>query len=262
MEGYYRNPDGKECRLLSIAKDAETGEQVAVFNILDHSDSILVCPYDKFMASYSAIKDVPLMCNPEDGYSSRVKAMVTLLTGKHIVPADFFDGLKNDDDIEEKALALIKAFKPGGDTERIFHLIQAWGGSSGRGIYLFGDGFCWNDLRPKYEALVDICIKTKDTENESINILAQTVKDIEKDVKHFGVSFITKHVRFWLYRTLGEETLPIYDSVMAREVMHKSAPSSQQLGDYWRVMVAKADRLGISLMALERQIFLYSLGAR
>ena len=69
-------------------------------------------------------------------------------------------------------------------------------------------------------------------------------------------------MRFWLYRSLGLDALPIYDSVMASEVMRRNAVSLKDLEDYWKVMIAKARQLNIQLMPLERQIFQYSLGTR
>ena len=72
-------------------------------------------------------------------------------------------------------------------------------------------------------------------------------------------SFITKHIRFWLYKKLGEDALPIYDSIMAIEVMRKKEPYITDLEEYWTVMVSKAKREGIKLMPLERQIFLHAI---
>lgn len=84
----------------------------------------------------------------------------------------------------------------------------------------------------------------------------------DKSVDYLGVSFITKHVRFWLIRTLGNNALPIYDSIMANEVMRLNAVNAKHLAEYWKVMAAKAKQLGIGLVPLERQIFQYSLGTR
>ena len=206
--------------------------------------------------------ETPTMLNPEAGFSRGVKAMVSLLLRRNLVDESFFDGLFNDDDIEKEAIRQIRTYHLGEDPKSIFHLIQAWGGNSGRGIYLHGEGFNWNVLRPKYETLINACINTAEINDESISKLVKAVRSFDKSVDHLGVSFITKHVRFWLIRTLGNNALPIYDSIMANEVMRLNAVNAKHLAEYWKVMAAKAKQLGIGLVPLERQIFQYSLGTR
>ena len=206
--------------------------------------------------------ETPAMLNPDAGFSRGVKAMVSLLLRRKLVAELFFEGLFNDDDIEEKAVKLIRSYQPGEDPESIFHLIQAWGGNSGRGIYLYGEGFNWNELRPKYETLVDACIQTEEINDESIAKLVKAVRLFDKSVHHLGLSFITKHVRFWLIRTLGNNALPIYDSIMANEVMRMNVAKVKHLSEYWKVMLSKSKQLGIGLVPLERQIFQYALGTR
>ena len=188
--------------------------------------------------------------------------MVSLLLRRDLVAASFFEGLFNDDDIEKEAIRQIRTYHLGEDPKSIFHLIQAWGGNSGRGIYLHGEGFNWNVLRPKYETLIKVCINTAEINDESISKLEKAVRSFDKSVDHLGVSFITKHVRFWLIRTLGNNALPIYDSIMANEVMRLNAVNAKHLAEYWKVMAAQAKQLGIGLVPLERQIFQYSLGTR
>ena len=129
-------------------------------------------------------------------------------------------------------------------------------------IWTGANGFNWNDLRPKYETLINACLDTSEISDGSIDKLVAAVSSFDTSVDHLGVSFITKHVRFWLFRTLGENALPIFDSVMACEVMRLSSVSAKHLGEYWKVMAAKAKQLGIGLVPLERQIFQYSLGTR
>jgi hypothetical protein len=71
------------------------------------------------------------------------------------------------------------------------------------------------------------------------------------------VAFITKHTRYWLYRTLEENALPIYDSIMAGYVMQRNA-DIKDLREYWDVVLAKSKQLSIGLVPLERQIFKYA----
>ena len=190
--------------------------------------------------------------------SAPVKGMMTLLANKEIVPKDFFDDFKDDDDIENAALQKIGEYVDGESIEEIFHLIQVWGGASGRGVYIFGDGFDWNNILPHYSALVHCCLSIKDTSQESIDKMVKAVCEFNKSVAHMGVAFITKHTRFWLCRTLCDDTLPIYDSIMADCVMRKNTVDHNHLAEYWTVMLAKSKQLGIGLKQLERQIFKYA----
>ena len=297
MAEYYRHFKGKVYRLVSVAKDSETLDKIVVYQAMYDDGDIWVRPYDEFFGKVDrdgmvrdrftkigekeALEHAPLylhpkyhfpdieyqaetptMLNPEAGFSRGVKAMVSLLLRRNLVDESFFDGLFNDDDIEKEAIRQIKSYHPGEDPKSIFHLIQAWGGNSGRGIYLHGEGFNWNVLRPKYETLIKACINTAEINDESISKLVKAVRSFDKSVDHLGVSFITKHVRFWLIRTLGNNALPIYDSIMANEVMRLNAVNAKHLAEYWKVMAAKAKQLGIGLVPLERQIFQYSLGTR
>lgn len=297
MAEYYRHFKGKVYRLVSVAKDSDTLDKIVVYQAMYDDGDIWVRPYDEFFGKVDrdgmvrdrftkigekeALEHAPLylhpkyhfpdieyqaetptMLNPEAGFSRGVKAMVSLLLRRNLVDESFFDGLFNDDDIEKEAIRQIKSYHPGEDPKNIFHLIQAWGGNSGRGIYLHGEGFNWNVLRPKYEILINTCINTAEINNVSISKLVKAVRSFDKSVDHLGVSFITKHVRFWLIRTLGNNALPIYDSIMANEVMRLNAVNAKHLAEYWKVMAAKAKQLGIGLVPLERQIFQYSLGTR
>ena len=297
MAIYYRHFKGGVYRLLNIAKDSESQERVVVYQAMYGGGEIWTRPYDMFygkvnrngkeqdrftpISEEEALSNVPIELNPkyhfpdieyqvemptmlypEGGFSKGVKAMVTLLKGNHLVSADFFDGLYNDDDIEKEAWRRITSYKDGDDLESIFHLIQTWGGSSGRGIYIFGGGFDWSNIREHYKKLVGDCLTTKDTSDESIEKLVQTAKEFNRSVRYLGISFITKHMRFWLFRPLGNDAFPIYDSVLANEVMMQKEVNDKHLFEYWKVMVAKAHQLGIGLMPLERQIFQYSLGTR
>lgn len=297
MEKYYRHFKGNVYRLVGIAKDSEDLSQVVVYQAMYGDKGLWVRPYDMFfgkverdgkvidrfaaISEAEALQSIPLEDNPSyhfpnieyisdmlkmvsygSGFSQSVKGMITLLQGRHIIPNYFLDGLSDDDDIEQEALNRICRFKPSDDPVDIFHLIEIWGGSSGRGIYVLGEGFDWGKIEAYYRMLIDTCLKIKEISDESIDTLVDLVREIDESVKYFGVSFITKHVRFWLYRSLGLDALPIYDSVMANQVMHRNTAEIRYLGDYWKVMVAKARRLGIPMMPLERQIFLFSIQKR
>ena len=88
-------------------------------------------------------------------------------------------------------------------------------------------------------------------------MLVEAVSEFNKAVKFINVAFITKHTRYWLFRTLKENALPIYDSIMASYVMQRNA-DIKDLREYWKVMLAKAKQQGIGLVPLERHIFKYA----
>lgn len=280
MKGYYRHKKGNLYRVLYEAKDSETCEALIVYQAMYGKGEVWVRPKEMFfeegrfqyVEESEALKLIPIELNPKyrfpdieytatkiplidkGKFSKNVKAMITL-RGKE----DEFEnlGVKNDDDLEEHIIRLIKSYRSGDNLEEIFHLIQIWGGNSGRGIYLFGDGFNWEKLKPRYQDLVDACLSMRDITEETLDALVEAVSEFNRAVKFINVAFITKHTRYWLYRTLEENALPIYDSIMAGYVMQRNA-DIKDLREYWDVMLAKSKQLGIGLVPLERQIFKYA----
>ena len=196
-------------------------------------------------------------------FSKEVQGMITLLQNRRIVPPGFFQGLQSDDDIEKEVLRRIRNYQDGDDMEGIFHLIQTWGGLSGRGIYVRGNGFDWPVIKPAYRELVQSCMDTRSLTGNSIDYLAYVVKRFDESVRYMGVAFITKHSRFWLHKSLGKDNaLPIYDSFMARYVMGKESADSKDLCDYWNEMVKEARRHQVGLVPFERQLFRYFYNSR
>ena len=281
MTSYYRHKKGKIYRVLCEAKHSETCEPLVVYQAMYDKGEVWVRPKEMFfeegrfelLDENEALKIIPIEFNPkyrfpnieykvekvaliDDGsLSKNVKAMITLLTKLDIVNEDLFDGIESDDDLEQLIIDRIKSYNPGDDLEEIFHLIQIWGGNSGRGIYVFGKGgFKWEEIASHYQQLVDACLSTQDINEASISKLVEVVKEFNKSVKNINVAFITKHTRYWLYRNLELNALPIYDSIMANYVMQK-AIDIKDLQEYWEVMIAKANQLEIGLVPLERQIF-------
>ena len=285
MKGYYRHKKGNIYRVLYEAKHSETGEALVVYQAMYGKGEIWVRPKDMFFEEgrFERIYDeeaqnlIPIELNskyrfPDIEYtpikvplidagtfSKNVKAMITLLGKKGIVREELFNELniKNDDDLEDYIIRQIKAYKSEESPEEIFHMIQIWGGSSGRGIYLFGDAFKWENIAIPYQNLVKVCLSTTEITKDSIIKLVEVVREFNDSVKNINVAFITKHTRYWLYRTLAENALPIYDSIMAKYVMRRTA-SIKDLQEYWEVMIAKANKLGIGLVPLERHIFKYA----
>ena len=285
MNKYYRHYKGGLYCLLCIGKNSESHEEMVVYQALYGDRQIWIRPKEMFdskvecdgkmMNRFEEIGEdaIPLEMSPRyffpnieytnqklpltlGEFSKGVRRMITLMQNHQIVSPNFFQGLQNDDDIEDEALHRIQSFKEGDDIESIFHLIQAWGGISGRGIYVRGNGFDWSTLEPAYKDLVRVCLSFHCITSISIAQLVSAVKRFNKDVQNMGVSFITKHTRFWLHKSLGEDNaLPIYDSIMARYVMNKEEALSKDLAEYWTVMEKKARSLRVGLVPFERQLF-------
>lgn len=286
--GYYKHFKGNIYRVLFEVKHTETCEDMVVYQAMYGNGDIWARPKSMFLDEdrftkiddHEAEKQIPLYLNPKynfpnieyvpelvdlmdkDSLSSPVKAMITLLSKKNIITQDFCAGFKKDDDVEKEILRRIKEYSPGDNLEEIFHLIQIWGGATGRYIYIFDGGFSWHKVSEQYTKLVDTCLSISSISDSTINKLVDAVNEFDKAVAHMGVAFITKHTRFWLNRTLGNNALPIYDSIMANCVMRKNSAEAKHLSEYWSVMIAKAQQLGIGLMPLERQIFKYAYEQR
>lgn len=287
MEKYYRHFKGGLYRFIGLANDSETQEEVVVYQALYGEGGMWVRPAEMFfgtverggkvMKRFEEIgeDEIPIAYRPKyhfpnikytnqklplnaSGFSREVKGMMTLLQGRKIVKAGFFDGLSCDDDLECDALQRIQDYQYGDGLESIFHLIQTWGGMTGRGIYVRGEGFNWSAIEPAYQELVDACLNTRNVNEESIAALVSAVEQFNKKVRNLGVSFITKHTRFWLHKTLGAfNALPIYDRIMATKLMGKEEARIKDLAEYWEVMHEKHCLLQVDLTSLERQLFLY-----
>ena len=135
----------------------------------------------------------------------------------------------------------------------IFHKVQVWGGEHGRYIYVQGPAFDWNEIGPSYRRLVTACLD----EGRTVESLARKARAMnvamQAQDRRLGLSFITKHVHFWTAVTRGENALPVFDDIMAHGL--KLRPKWEHLPIYWQGMADKARTLGISVDALERQLF-------
>lgn len=284
MNAYYKHINGTIFRILQEGKHAVTGEELIVYQSMFGNGEIWVLPRKTFFEDGDFIRipeneafvqipielnpkyyfpeirytsDVPNLIDKDRSFSKNVQAMKTLLTRKGLVKNELFNGLKNDDDLERLIIDKINSYNLGEGLEEIFHLIQIWGGNAGRGIYVFDKGFIWKEIEPYYHRLVNVCLSIKDTSESSLDFIIEAVCELNK-IRNLGVSFITKHTRYWLYRNLELNALPIYDSIMASCVMRKGSADVRNLLEYWKVMIAKANQLGIELVPLERQIFKYA----
>lgn len=272
----------EDYHILYEAQHPETGKYFIVFRSAEEKEKVWILPKEEFLKNNIKFRDYPSQIGEQiikpveiffpnisyvdkipplvddEVFSKSVKSMITLLVRKGIIEQSVFTELKTDDDIESLILEKVKKYSYGDDIEEIFHLIQIWGGITGRGVYILDKSYDWNKIAPYYQKLIENCIFTKEINEESIDKLVATANEFNKSVKHIGVSFITKHMRYWMYRSVGNDALPIYDRIMARCVMCKNTVQIGHLSKYWRAMIEKSDQLNISLMALERQIFKYA----
>lgn len=141
----------------------------------------------------------------------------------------------------------------------IFHKIQYWGGNQGMRIYVKRGGFDENFDIEIYRKFVERCLNF-----EKDGDWVQTVSKwtFESHMFGFNISFSTKHVRFWLYNKLKDDTLPIFDlriqngfnKIQGNSLKNKK---EEHLEFYWEQMIEKSKKEDITLKQLERLLFNY-----
>jgi len=142
----------------------------------------------------------------------------------------------------------------------IFHTIQVWGGKGGRGVYVRSNGFYENfDIRT-YRKLVTRCLNLETHRLiDWVNTVTDWTFESHEGINQFSTSFSTKHVRFWLYNKLKEETLPILDEVIQKGFNdikgNKLSNNQKSLEFYHKQMIEKSKKENISLLKLERLLF-------
>ena len=197
----------------------------------------------------------------------KVRAMRTLLVRKNLIPEDFVDEATSMIALERKITDLIdscdnKTEVPDAILERVFHLIQIWGGVSGRGIYV-KQPFNWTEFGPAYRNLINICrnadVIDDNTCRKVYDAIQTFLEDLrEIDYKGLGIAFITKHVHFWTHKNLPDNMLPIYDSTFSRNITGEGQYATlHYLLQFWSAMRSKAKIEGIGLTRLERLLFSY-----
>ena len=186
------------------------------------------------------------------------KSQVTLLLRRGLLTQEEAEELYTMSlaQLEEDILRRIAAYN-GEGLESIFHRIQIWGGSTGRNIYVKEPLFVWERVAPHYHELVQACMAIREITHASLLGFGVAVTHFKATVDNIGISFITKHTRFWLHCSLGNNALPIYDSRMATHVMGRRTVSDNDLIRYWEAMYQKAQDENISLDQLERHLFVY-----
>jgi hypothetical protein len=145
-------------------------------------------------------------------------------------------------------------------SEKIFHLIQLWGGNEARMFYIKG-----TQLNKKlYFESIDVFTKSK-----SISEIISQLNLLIDGTKYFNISFATKHINLW--QELNSDSklrLPIYDNIMAINVMGKFTLNKKNgkingythndyksLEQFWRNFVALSEKLNVPTTNIERNLF-------
>jgi hypothetical protein len=181
--------------------------------------------------------------NPLQGYKKLSK-----------VEEDLFDKISsfsNIEDISDEELI------------NIFHTIQMWGGWEGRHIFVQDGGFEKNFDIETYRTLVSRCLNLeKHRLLDWVNTVSKWTFECNNGINRFKTSFSTKHVRFWLYNKLKDNTLPIFDLRIQNgfnKIQGNSLKNNKEehLEFYWKQMIEKSKKEDITLKQLERLLFNY-----
>lgn len=207
---------------------------------------------------------VPLENGDQETLPKSPRQMFSYVRRYGHVSDNFLDGISNMWNLEQCINGAIADYSnEGNNLERIFHLIEIWGGSAGRFFYFKNQPFNWGVIAPLYNIFVNACLDIHDTTPDSRQRVYNACCDFKTGLnnigyKYMGVAYITKHARFWLYRNLGENTLPIYDSTFSQNLtMEGNVATFNYLLRYWEYMINQAAAVNVSLLALERQLFNY-----
>lgn len=152
--------------------------------------------------------------------------------------------------------------------EELFHLIQLWGGNTGRNIYVMGGGFYNNINISSYKKLVDTAMNFV-----NLNDLINQIHNFKQDSTNICTPFITKHTRFFSQHNKFLSWLPIYDSLLSYGLMSvwskkhnkyikvekpsnpKTKKGKDELLYYWTKMIELSNELNKPLNSLERILF-------
>jgi hypothetical protein len=138
--------------------------------------------------------------------------------------------------------------------EEIFHLVQFWGGIAGRSIYVQNHGFGQNFDPEAYQNLA--LLATDGIASSELGAKLSRIMVQANRIKQFGVSFATKHARFWA-KAAEALPLPIYDRVMAQGCLGYSGPQWKQYPEYVEAMAAHAQEAQTDVHVLERNAFAF-----
>tara|TARA_B100001063_G_C16641548_1_gene491096 strand:+ start:94 stop:963 length:870 start_codon:yes stop_codon:yes gene_type:complete len=242
---------GKEVKHKKNTKSKIRERRTGMFQTLNFPDI-------DYQESYPSLKNDLIENNKS------VKSMRTIL-----VKRGFHKSILNQKGLEFKYLSelekylfsTISSIRNIKDDELIdiFHKIQYWGGNQGMRIYVKRGGFDENFDIEIYRKFVERCLNF-----EKDGDWVQTVSKwtFESHMFGFNISFSTKHVRFWLYNKLKDDTLPIFDLRIQNgfnEIQGNNLKNNKEehLEFYWKQMIDKSKKEDITLKQLERLLFNY-----
>ena len=190
-------------------------------------------------------------------YDERINnAMVNILSNKGF-DRQWINGINVMSELEKLLNELvIKYTETSEERQKVFHLVQIWGGITGRNIYIkTNGGFRWEQVDEFYKPFVNVCLSIKGHSDADFEKAYRDAVDFNNNVKYIGYSFITKHLRFWGYKNLGEWTFPPYDSVMAEKYMKKKYYRHADIIPYWKRIYTESIEKGLSVSEYERKLF-------
>lgn len=176
---------------------------------------------------------------------------------KHINKNDrlFFEKLfltiKTNKQLEDYIIRLISTDDYKNNIEKIFHLIEIWGGHANWKLYTNTFDYKKN-IEDRYKIIVSSCVGLKDYTDGSLLDLYHVLCDNKID--GIGVAYITKHVRYWTWKLRGSNALPIFDSIISNGLYNED-PKWDQMIYYWKDMIGKSKEIGIPACEIERQYF-------
>ena len=135
----------------------------------------------------------------------------------------------------------------------IFHHIQFWGGKTGRNIYVKGGGFNTNFNLDTYKKIIEKSIHlTQDKLCDDI----KAVTDCFLNIPQLGVSFGTKHLRFWsINANKNKIELPVLDRILTIRLLYKCNPTWNDYYHYVIQMQEEDKKRNITVTKLERALY-------
>lgn len=170
---------------------------------------------------------------------------------------EWLDKIETLTDLEKYLFELVSNYRGTvEERQKVFHLVQIWGGKTGRNIYVMGEkGFCLDNIDQHYAQFVESCRALTGHTEADIRKAYQTVMALNDRVNNIGPSFITKHLRFWTYPNLHDDMFPPYDSVMAKNFMNKKYHRYADIVPYWIKIYKEAADRNLSVALYERNLF-------
>lgn len=186
------------------------------------------------------------------------KSIVSVIHNKGI-QLDYLNGIVLLSELEQMLFGLVTNYGGTADErQQIFHLIQIWGGPTGRHIYTPKKlPFNWNIIDEHYSTFIyNVSLITGCSVNDFIQA-RNACYDFKQSVGNIGISysFITKHLRFWSFPNLRANLFPPYDSKAATQYMQHIRYNERDMVPYWQRIYREANEQGLPVSIYERNLF-------